>query len=657
MGPTDGSVTYCGWNLDDVMVSYTAPCNVPILIYDSHIIDDSMGNNDGEINGGEHIAMTVTLANVGLDAHNVSATLSTTNQHVTITQGTVTFPDILQSGSAQADAAFEFDVSVEAEDGEAIPFSIAWISDENSGSTSVTEMVVAPNLSVSGYEIIEISGGEFDGIWEPGETIQIIVDAMNSGYGMAHNVTGILTSDTPNDVIIDDGEASWPDIAGGATQPCESPFFQVTASNSIPDPSTVTFTVEFQADGYINVSSFMIDCTTSNFARRYFYNMDYCPGWVTEGQWEHGVPQGNEGDPSSGYTGDNVFGYNLAGDYTNNMNETYLTSDSIDCTALTDVEVRFMRWLGVESSTYDHASFRVSNDGTNWTTVYDHSGSSFTDPDWQAMVYDISAIADNQPSVYLRWVMGTTDSSVTYCGWNLDDVEIWADGGTIPPTPTPTVPPECINHGDVSLDGEITAGDAQLAFQIALMMFTPTFEEECAADCNGDEEVTAGDAQGVFMAALGMASCADPLPEKNAGAALIRSYRHTDQVINEDANVIWVENVSARAGQQVTVDLWLDNPTTAVDAFTLNLAYDRNVLNLADIRIGGLDPEWIEFGWNECRNGIVTVAAYNSGWDFSIPAGSYGTLVELTFTARYDVLNTGVELLSVHDDLAGFVLR
>ncbi|MBN1296293.1 hypothetical protein JXA80_05900, partial [bacterium] len=360
MGPTDSSVSYCGWNIDDVLVSYTAPCNVPILAYDSHEIDDSLGNNDGEINGGESIAMTVTLENLGLDAHNITATLSTSNVHVTITGGTVSFPDIPQSGSAASLTPFTFDVSTEAEDGEVLLFSIAWSCDENSGSTTMVEMVVAPDLSVSGYQIIEVSGGEFDGIWEPGETVRIVVDAMNDGYGTAHNVTGFLTSDLPAYVTINDGEASWPDIVGGAMVGCESPYFTVTASASIPDPSTVTFTVEFHADGYIDTSTFMMDCTLSNFVRRYFWNMDICPAWVAEGQWEHGVPQGNDGDPSSGYTDANVFGYNLAGDYADNMPETFLTTQAIDCTGMSGMEVRFMRWLGVESASYDHASFRVS---------------------------------------------------------------------------------------------------------------------------------------------------------------------------------------------------------------------------------------------------------------------------------------------------------
>ncbi|MBN1296723.1 dockerin type I repeat-containing protein [bacterium] len=86
---------------------------------------------------------------------------------------------------------------------------------------------------------------------------------------------------------------------------------------------------------------------------------------------------------------------------------------------------------------------------------------------------------------------------------------------TTTPTTTPTWIPsgtptsECINNGDTNLSGDITAGDAQLAFMIALGVYSPTYLEECAADCNGDGEVTAGDAQRIFLTVLGSAECVD----------------------------------------------------------------------------------------------------------------------------------------------------
>jgi hypothetical protein len=156
---------------------------------------------------------------------------------------------------------------------------------------------------------------------------------------------------------------------------------------------------------------------------------DSNPGWSTTGQWAFGQPAGEGGDPSAGRTGDNVLGYNLAGHYTNNMPEHYLTSGPLDCTDLADVEVRYWRWLGVEQAAYDHARFQVSTNGTAWTTMWQNpagSGTTMEESEWTQHSYDISALADGQPAVYLRWVMGSTDISVVYHGWNLDDIQVWA---------------------------------------------------------------------------------------------------------------------------------------------------------------------------------------------------------------------------------------
>ena len=172
---------------------------------------------------------------------------------------------------------------------------------------------------------------------------------------------------------------------------------------------------------------------------QYEWNMDTDPGWNAEGLWAWGAPTGGGGqhgnpDPTSGATGANVYGYNLSGDYENSLPETHLTTTAIDCTGLTDVSVRFQRYLNVEQPTYDHAYFRVSNDGTSWTTVWENSA-ELTDAAWTMVEYDISGVADGQPAVYLRWTQGTTDGGWQYSGWNIDDVQIQALGcpGCAPP--------------------------------------------------------------------------------------------------------------------------------------------------------------------------------------------------------------------------------
>ncbi len=157
----------------------------------------------------------------------------------------------------------------------------------------------------------------------------------------------------------------------------------------------------------------------------YSFPMDSDPNWTTEGQWAFGVPAGIDGDPTAGATGSNVYGYNLNGEYANNIPEYSLTTGALDLSGVFNVELRFQRWLGVESATFDHARVDVSNDGTTWVNVWDHTQTSaLNETSWSLQTYDISATADDQATVYIRWVMGTTDGSVTYHGWNIDDVEV-----------------------------------------------------------------------------------------------------------------------------------------------------------------------------------------------------------------------------------------
>jgi len=163
---------------------------------------------------------------------------------------------------------------------------------------------------------------------------------------------------------------------------------------------------------------------------RHQWLFDEDPGWFYEGLWGFGVPTGGGGqyggpDPTSGHTGDHVYGYNLNGDYPGGMPEEHLTTGPIDCSGFVLTHLSFWRWLGVEVPRYDEALVSVSSDGENWTTVWSNPV-EITDSEWTPMELDISGIADGEEAVYVRWTMGETDLTTHYCGWNIDDVEISA---------------------------------------------------------------------------------------------------------------------------------------------------------------------------------------------------------------------------------------
>jgi uncharacterized repeat protein (TIGR02543 family) len=169
----------------------------------------------------------------------------------------------------------------------------------------------------------------------------------------------------------------------------------------------------------------------------YTADMESDPGWTLQGDWAWGKPSGGGGqygnpDPTAGNTGENVVGFNLLGDYANSLGEVYATTPPIDCSGNSEVELNFARWLNVETNTYDNARIRVSNDGTTWTEVWANP-SQITDNAWTPVSYDISAVADGQSTVYVRWVMGSTDGSWQFSGWNLDDVTLSGLGSYVNP--------------------------------------------------------------------------------------------------------------------------------------------------------------------------------------------------------------------------------
>jgi hypothetical protein len=217
----------------------------------------------------------------------------------------------------------------------------------------------------------------------------------------------------------------------------------------------------------------------------YGFPLDTSPGWTTTGSWAFGHPIGggsHNKDPNNGYTGTNVYGYNLSGDYTNNLTPKYLTTTALNCSTLTGVELRFWRWLGVEAS--DHAGVEVSNNGTTWTSVWSNT-TTISENAWTHQTYSLAATADHQATVYVRWVMGPTDVSVTYPGWNIDDIEIWA-----------LVPPP-FAVGDMNCDGTVGFGDIN---PFVLALTNPggyaTAYPNCNimnGDINGDGTVGFGD--------------------------------------------------------------------------------------------------------------------------------------------------------------------
>jgi len=251
--------------------------------------------------------------------------------------------------------------------------------------------------------------------------------------------------------------------------------------------------------GDSNVATVSIEVGAPVTQQIYFYPLDTNPGWTTEGQWAFGQPAGggsHNRDPLSGYTGTKVFGYNLLGDYPNNMSGVQcLTTAPINCAYLNETRLRFRRWLAIESAQFDHARVQVSTDGATWTSVWENPMEPISETAWSLQTIDIAAVADGHATVYIRWTLGPTDYSVTYPGWNIDDVEVWA---VAQPCATPR------GNGDVNLDGTVDARDIQAFVRVLLQPGTAMSQELCAADVQTDGAVDMADLEAFVAVLLGL---------------------------------------------------------------------------------------------------------------------------------------------------------
>ena len=149
-------------------------------------------------------------------------------------------------------------------------------------------------------------------------------------------------------------------------------------------------------------------------------------GWTFGTGWLHGAdtvlsaPKVHSGS-------DGIYTYN--GNYPNGMSSTnWATSPSFDCSGCSGAwQLKYWKRLGVESPSYDHAYVAVTTPSGGWTTIY--SSSTVNDQQFSQVTNTISSYINGNPDFKVRFGIGTTDSSVTYTGWNVDDVVIEPVGG------------------------------------------------------------------------------------------------------------------------------------------------------------------------------------------------------------------------------------
>ena len=96
----------------------------PDVVYVSNIIDDSGGNNNGRVDPGETVYITITLRNDGsVDATNATGTLRTSSTDITLIDSVASYGTI-SAGGGTAQGTFQFSASGSMPQGTVVPMTV-----------------------------------------------------------------------------------------------------------------------------------------------------------------------------------------------------------------------------------------------------------------------------------------------------------------------------------------------------------------------------------------------------------------------------------------------------------------------------------------------------------------------------------------------------
>ncbi len=246
---------------------------------DTHAINDTLGNSNGQIDNNEAILLSLGMKNVGsVQADNVIVTLSTTDSYTSVVDSTENYGNIAPNTTITKPYGFRFNVAANVPDNHLIPFNITATDGTNSWSSSINLIAHAPVLQVGNMTITDPEGNN-NGRLDPGETANITIQTTNSGSAEALSTLANLTSSNGN-ITINTPSVNLGTIAAGASA---SATFSITVSASAPIGNVV--------DLNYSVTSGQYQAQKSFFAKVGLVVEDFESGNFTHFAWTQGGNQ------------------------------------------------------------------------------------------------------------------------------------------------------------------------------------------------------------------------------------------------------------------------------------------------------------------------------------------------------------------------------
>ncbi len=227
------------------------------------------------------------------------------------------------------------------------------------------------------------------------------------------------------DIVVSDlaGYGATVDVTFPDFTPADQAIYDVIAvaeltgdQNHANDTTSATYNT-------IPIAGFFVDFESGN------------GGFSMDNDWQHGAPSTG---PGGGYSGDNVVGTLINGQYT--MGPLLSTLTSPEVTIGEQATLTFYHWYTTEN-TYDGGNVKISTDGgATWELITPAGGydgelsTGFENPiggemafygdngSWQQETFDLSAYAGE--AVMIKFDYGSDSSVITGDGWYIDDFHL-----------------------------------------------------------------------------------------------------------------------------------------------------------------------------------------------------------------------------------------
>ena len=285
----NAQLTISGYNCQTrtYNVAVTAAGGAFLMYHDHEIDDDAGGNGNGLPDFGESNLMTINLENAGTaEASNVTASISTTSEYITITDAEGNYGNIAAGSTAGTINDYAFDIDEYIPDQEIVEFSIDINDDSKESWTDQFNIVLnAPVLESGAMVIDDNAGGNGNGFLDPGESASISFGVLNTGHATAPDAEATLEI-----------SSSWVSINGSSTINIgdmmpgvnESATFSIQVDECTPLGSNIQFSFSvtsgaysFSDDFYTSVGVLVEDWESGDFST-FNWQFDGDAPWVID---------------------------------------------------------------------------------------------------------------------------------------------------------------------------------------------------------------------------------------------------------------------------------------------------------------------------------------------------------------------------------------